>query len=263
MLGLMPQLTALCLRTSAEILSLYGRREQLAVARKADDTLLTRADLLAHEMLAAGLQEILPLDLVSEEAEHRVGLRDYWLIDPIDGTREFVEETGNFCLCIARILDHRPVFGLIFAPVSGHYYYAQEGAGSFASEGGAVRQIHCQDLGHRLITARPKVAAHIVKFAEALLGPNYEHQTRGSALKFCTIAAGRADVYPKLSRATSEWDIAAGHIILQEAGGFIRHFDGSEPRYGLKESMLNPPFVACASEALLERALQLKALLPQ
>lgn len=262
MLGLMPQLTALCLRTSAEILSLYGRGEQLAVARKADNTLLTRADLLAHEMLAAGLQDILPLELVSEEAEHKVGLKDYWLIDPIDGTREFVEETGNFCLCIARILDHRPVFGLIFAPVSGDYYYAAEGAGSFFCAGGEVQALHCHDLGRRLITARPQVAPYMIRFAQTLLGPNYEHRARGSALKFCSIAAGQADIYPKLSPATSEWDIAAGHVILQEAGGFIRFFDRSEPRYGTKESMLNPPFVACASEALLERALQLKALLP-
>ncbi len=259
MLILLPQIEALCRKTSAEILSFYGNQSTLTISQKSDNTPLTQADLLAHQQLSSGLAAILPLPVVSEESKDYQPSDDYWLIDPIDGTREFIEQSSNFCICIARICQQRPRFGLIYAPLSGHYWYAQAGAGAYHWDGQQHWRLQVQPRHHRLITARPRISAALKEFAAALLGHDYEHKTKGSALKFCLLAQGDADIYPKLVAATNEWDIASGDIILHEAGGFLRFGDGSLPRYGTKASPLNPPFIACNDAELLQRALALLA----
>lgn len=247
--AIIPSLTALCRKASAVILSYYGREEALATRQKNNHTPLTAADLAAHRLLHDGLMAIAPYPVVSEEAEdsHRRQSGMYWLIDPIDGTREFIRQSGEFCILIALIREHRPVLSLIYAPTSHEYWYAIAGGGSYKVDAhGAMRQLQC-----RAPTVPPAVITHnfpqskrMQDFLRDAFGADYHHLALGSALKFCAIAEGRADFYPKIVAKTSEWDIAAGDLLLHEAGGGIRFADGSLPQYGLSENTTNPPFLA-------------------
>lgn len=247
---LIAQLTALCQQTSAVILSYYHNHAALKVTQKDNNTPLTEADLAAHHALLAGLAQIIELPVLSEESapqEHQQRHDDYWLIDPIDGTREFIEHTDEFCIAIARIERHRPTLAYIYAPTSGDYWYALRGKGAYK---GHSDQRPPQRLSARpiadpatIITARIKLSKRMNTYLQDTFG-DYTRTTRGSALKFCVIAEGGADIYPKLSSTTSEWDIAAGDLLLHESGGGIRLLDNNLPRYGINNDTLNPPFLA-------------------
>lgn len=256
---LIAQLTALCHKTSAVILSYYGQKERLDIQNKSNDTPITRADLAAHDILVDALPGIIDIPVISEESDqatHKQRHRDYWLIDPIDGTREFIEETGGFCIAIARIVDHRPVLGYIYAPTQSTFWVAFDGKGAYRGNGDAeivaagkvlnqLRPITCRTIHPpiTIITAHRKLSKRMQAYLEQSFG-DYQREIAGSALKFCAIADGKADIYPKISCTTSEWDIAAGDILLHEAGGGLRLPDGSLRQYGTSESTLNPPFIA-------------------
>lgn len=247
--AIIPSLTALCQEASAVILSYYGRHEALATRQKDNHTPLTAADLAAHRILHDGLPRIADCPVVSEEAEQSHGRqeRHYWLIDPIDGTREFIRQSGEFCILIALIAQHRPVLAMIYAPVSGEYWYAIRHAGSYKVDAqGRTQRLHC-----RIPTEPPAIITHnfsqsqrMQRYLHDAFGAGYRHLRMGSALKFCAIAEGRADFYPKIVAKTSEWDIAAGDLLLHEAGGGIRFADGRLPQYGLSAHTINPPFLA-------------------
>ncbi|MDO5090664.1 MAG: 3'(2'),5'-bisphosphate nucleotidase CysQ [Cardiobacteriaceae bacterium] len=247
--AIIPSLTALCQKAGAVILSYYGKREALAIRAKDNHTPLTAADLAAHGILHDGLVAIANLPVVSEEAEasHRRQTGRYWLIDPIDGTREFIRESGEFCILIALIDAHRPVLAMIYAPVSGDIWYAVRGAGSYKTDAsGRTQRLQC-----RTPPAPPAVITHnfaqskrMQQYLAESFGAEHPHLRMGSALKFCAIAEGRADFYPKIVAKTSEWDIAAGDLLLHEAGGGIRFADGRLPQYGLSAHTTNPPFLA-------------------
>lgn len=256
---LIAQLTALCRKTSAVILSYYGDQERLDIQTKSNDTPLTRADLAAHDALIEGLPSIIDLPIISEESDRKAQLQrynDYWLIDPIDGTREFIEQTDGFCIAIARIVDHRPVLGYIYAPTSNEFWCAIKNKGThkgtysnIATNDGeptyTLKKLLCKTVEApiTIITARRKLRKPMEAYLERSFG-QYRQETAGSALKFCRIVEGSADIYPKTSAATSEWDIAAGDILLHEAGGGLRLVDGSVARYGCNDTTLNPPFIA-------------------
>ena len=260
---LIKQIAALGQKTGAAILSFYGQPDRYHIQQKSNHTPLTAADLAAHDLLTRELPRIIDLPCLSEESNadvHHNPPDDYWLIDPIDGTREFIENTGEFCIAIARIQQHRPTLGFIYAPVSGDYWYALRGQGAYKTDtNGNTRRLHCRPAPSPLtiITARMHIGKRMRDYLTRNFG-DYQHICRGSVLKFCAIAEGEADLYPKLSPTTSQWDIAAGDILLHEAGGGLRLLNNRPAQYGdsKQNSTTNPPFLAYGAgfdEADLQR----------
>lgn len=222
------------------------------VVHKSDRSPVTAADLAAQEVIAAGLADLEPrLPVVSEEAcaaawsERRKWLR-YWLVDPLDGTREFVKRNGEFTVNIALIDNHETVLGVVLAPVTGELYVARRGEGAWLQKtvGGAWQRIGTRDLAQPPTVAGSRShGGSAVSVLQALLGDDYTSHPLGSSLKFCVIARGEADVYLRRG-PTSEWDTAAAQCVLEEAGGAVLDLRGEPFRYNRGESLLNPEFIA-------------------
>jgi 3'(2'), 5'-bisphosphate nucleotidase len=233
----------------AAILEVYSGSHD--VEYKADDSPITRADRAAHEILAARLGRIAPsVPLLSEEAEaaHDPAVRgawhELWLVDPLDGTREFIGRNGEFTVNVALVRDHRPVLGVVAAPALGLTYYAAEGHGAFRRRDGAA----AEPIRVRRSAEPPVVVgsrSHRGDSLDALLARLGPHELRpmGSALKFCLVADGSADFYPRLG-PTSEWDTAAAQAVLEQAGGAVTTLDGRPLRYNERGTLLNPHFIA-------------------
>ncbi|HET7358565.1 MAG TPA: 3'(2'),5'-bisphosphate nucleotidase CysQ, partial [Rhodanobacteraceae bacterium] len=204
-----------------------------------------------------GLQELTPqIPVLSEESvdiawETRRQWSRYWLVDPLDGTREFVKRNGEFTVNIALIDGHRPVMGVVLAPVGGDLYYAEAGAGAF-------RQPQPGSTPQRLRTRPPAAPLRIAGSRShgserqgvllSRLG-DYTTLAMGSSLKFCLIARGEADLYLRAG-PTSEWDTAAAHCVLDEAGGAVLALDGQSLRYNTRAALLNPEFVAVGDPSI-------------
>ena len=241
----------LALEAGRTIMTFY--REGTAVETKADSTPVTEADRAADGLIVTGLQAATPdIPVISEESTSTgpapAGGR-FWLVDPLDGTREFIARTGEFTVNIALIEDGRPVLGVLHAPVQGETYVA-DGLGQAVRIVGDGRP---QAIRARQVPARGPavVASRLHRDAEtdryiANLRPD-RIESAGSALKFGLLARGEADIYPRFGR-TMEWDTAAGHAILSAAGGHVRDLNGRELSYG-KAGFVNPPFVACGVDA--------------
>jgi len=227
-------------------------REDFDVEMKSDMSPLTAADLAAQKVIAAGLAQIDPaLPVVSEEAsqlpwEERREWSRYWLVDPLDGTREFIKRNGEFTVNIALIENGRPVLGVVLAPVTEELFVAARGHGAWwqVQRGAEWERISTRAL------ANPPVAAGSRSHggsSEAtlrrLLGEEYQLHALGSSLKFCLIARGSADVYLRRG-PTSEWDTAAAQCVLEEAGGAVLDLAGKPLHYNRGESLLNPEFLA-------------------
>lgn len=253
---------ALAKRAGLGILDIYTRSKQFEIIKKSDHSPLTQADLLANEIITEGLQSLTPdIPLISEENEipafhERRDWSRFWLVDPLDGTREFIHHSGEFTVNIALIEDHRPILGVIYIPVSGACYYACEGHGAYKLHNrGDVEKINTRTWradntkvlashSRRLVEMREKLS-HIATFSIKHIG---------SSLKFCRIAEGISDFYPRLGD-TSEWDTAAGQIIVEEAGGKVVDLQGRPLIYNSRDSILNPHFMAIGDNALLETIL--------
>ena len=238
------------------ILTVY--RSDFDVVQKSDHSPVTAADLAAQEVIVAGLAELEPrLPVVSEEAraaawsERRQWTR-YWLVDPLDGTREFIKRNGEFTVNIALIDHHETVLGVVLAPVTGELYVARRGEGAWLqkSPGDAWQRI-----GTRALAQPPTVAGSrshgggTVTMLQGLLGNQYTAHPLGSSLKFCVIARGEADVYLRRG-PTSEWDTAAAQCVLEEAGGAVLDLHGEPFRYNRGESLLNPEFIAVGDTSI-------------
>ncbi|HXG28796.1 MAG TPA: 3'(2'),5'-bisphosphate nucleotidase CysQ [Nevskiales bacterium] len=244
---LLPAVAALARRAGDAILQVY--RQDFAVDHKGDDSPLTAADLASHRCIMDGLAGLTPeLPRLSEEGAdipfaERSRWRRYWLIDPLDGTREFVKRNGEFTVNIALVEDGRPVLGVVHAPVLGTTYLAADGAGAFKQDGDApAAPIRCSRTASpaRIVASR----SHVTPELEALLKrlPPHEALNIGSSLKLCLVAEGKADFYPRLG-LTSEWDTAAGQAVVEQAGGRVCTTDGAPLRYNQKDSLLNPDFL--------------------
>lgn len=246
-LALLPRVIEIAQRASAEIVRIYD--EGFSVEQKADRTPLTEADMAAHEVIDGALRALTPaLPVLSEESADiafavRSTWRRYWLVDPLDGTREFVRRNGEFTVNIALVEDHVPVMGVIVAPVTGRCYYATAGAGAFRMERGAApRPIRVRPLetGHVIVAgSRSHAGSRLARFLSRL--EDYTLISMGSSLKSCLVAEGAADVYPRLG-PTSEWDTAAAHCIVEEAGGQVTDARMRPLRYNTEDSLLNPDF---------------------
>lgn len=230
------------------IMTIY--QSDFQVNLKEDQSPLTAADLASHHYLVEALGKLAPVyPLLSEESsnipfEERSCWETFWLIDPLDGTKEFVKRNGEFTVNVALIEHHRPVLGVVCVPAKELCYFAAVGVGAFrqecegAPEAITVRSPAVHPL--RVIGSRSHAGE---KFQEYLnrLG-DHELLVSGSSLKFCRVAEGSADLYPRLG-PTSEWDTAAAHCIVNQAGGEVADFHGNPLRYNTKSSILNPNFL--------------------
>jgi 3'(2'), 5'-bisphosphate nucleotidase len=224
------------------------------VEEKEDKSPLTDADMAAHNLILKRLGELTPdIPILSEESTkpsftERSRWKTYWLVDPLDGTREFVKRNGEFTVNIALIHQHKSILGVINVPVLGTDYYAWDNGGCYKIENrGQAFRISVKKLdGKQLVVAgsRSHGSEMMQLYMEELGSKNGgapEVLRMGSSLKFCLVAEGRADLYPRLG-PTSEWDTAAAHCIVTEAGGYITRTDMSILQYNTKDSLLNPFF---------------------
>ena len=235
-----------------EILKVYDT--SFDVTTKEDASPLTEADLRAHRVIVDGLRELTPeVPVISEEAEpplfeERRHWQRYWLVDPLDGTKEFVSRNGEFTVNIALIEAGEPVLGVVGVPVRGHIYVGDcQGNEAFRmSEAGreSLRTRAMKPGCLTVVASRRHGGDRLTGYLDTL-AESFEiaRQPIGSSLKFCLLAEGEADFYPRLG-PTSEWDVAAAHAVLQAAGGAVMETDGTPLRYNTKESFLNPDFVA-------------------
>jgi 3'(2'), 5'-bisphosphate nucleotidase len=245
--SILPDVIKVADAASEKVLHIY--ESDFKVQYKDDKSPITAADVASHEEIVRGLRNISrDIPILSEEGksipwEERRHWRRFWLIDPIDGTKDFTQRTGEFTVNIALIENGEPVMGVVTAPALKEAYWGLVGEGAYKRDRtGKV---------HRIRVAEPKDAKRVVASKNHLneetrqfidtLG-EHELVQAGSSLKFCRIAEGHADIYPRLG-PTCEWDTAAAHAVLLAAGGRIETLEGEPLKYG-KENVLNPFFVA-------------------
>jgi 3'(2'), 5'-bisphosphate nucleotidase len=237
-------------KAGREILEVYGT--DFEAHSKADSSPVTAADLRAHAVIAAGLAEIdASCPVLSEESadinfETRRSWSRYWLVDPLDGTKEFISRNCEFTVNIALIEAHRPALGVVHVPVSDTTYSGIPGVGAWREANDRARlPIGVRRVVHpplRVVGSRSHADPQLENKLQQL-GP-YENRIAGSSIKLCLIAEGSADLYPRLG-PTSEWDIAAGQAVVEAAGGqVVTVSDGQALRYNEKPEYLNPAFMA-------------------
>jgi 3'(2'), 5'-bisphosphate nucleotidase len=230
-------------------------RSGTEVMDKSDGSPVTIADQKAEALIAAELQKLRPeIPMIGEESVAAGSIPDisggaFWLVDPLDGTREFITGSGDFTVNIALLKNFIPVMGIIYAPVADELYFGAEGQAFMSLEGGPLQKIAVrQTPSEGLTVVASKRHGDPERLNDFLKNKKVAQLiNRSSSLKFCTIAAGLADFYPRLG-PTSEWDTAAGDAILQAAGGRVVMLDGKLLTYGKTErKFLNPEFIASAA----------------
>jgi 3'(2'), 5'-bisphosphate nucleotidase len=253
---LLPRVVQLAREAGEAILKVYGEVDP-AVEYKRDNSPLTQADLASHHVIAAGLGSITPdWPVLSEESrqipfEQRRDWLRFWMVDPLDGTKEFLRRNGEFTVNIALIESGVPILGVVYAPALGKLYYAARGCGAWSQEGGNALPIRAAKAANgvlRVVVSRSHGSGeenldHFTGKAERC-----EFVPMGSSLKFCLVAEGLADLYPRTG-PTMEWDTAAAHCVLEQAGGSMSGLGGERFVYN-KPSLLNPGFVASAQAGI-------------
>ena len=251
----------IAIQAGLKILDHY--KKKLEIVKKLDKSPLTKADLDSNRIIIEGLKKIdNNIPILSEESliswDIRKNWNKYWLIDPLDGTKEFINKNGEFTVNISLIENYKPVLGIIYAPTLSTLYYASKNKGSY--------KIYCDNTLNNFDKSK-KINVSLKKISEHLLiigsrshsnddfdnwvkenVNDYEIIKKGSSLKFCEIADGSVDIYPRFG-PTSEWDIAAGHIILLEAKGAVYSLDNKEILYNTKKNLINPSFIASGINA--------------
>lgn len=252
--ALLPQVVSLAREAGQAVMKVYGEMNP-AVEYKRDNSPLTQADLASHQIIEAGLTRLVPeWPVLSEESkeipfEQRQGWGCFWLVDPLDGTKEFLKRNGEFTINIALMENAKPVLGVVYAPVIDKMYYAAKGAGCWLAEGGSVAPIRCgkSDNGKtRVVVSRSHASGDedVSRFTGD--AANCEFVSMGSSLKFCLVAQGVADIYPRTG-PTMEWDTAAAQCVVEQAGGSVTDLEGNPMNYN-KPVLLNPGFVVRGAE---------------
>ncbi|WP_091802821.1 3'(2'),5'-bisphosphate nucleotidase CysQ [Lysobacter sp. yr284] len=257
---------AIARAAAAAILEIYDG--EFAVERKADASPLTAADMAAHHTIVAGLARLTPdIPVLSEEsadevgAEQRHGWDRLWLVDPLDGTREFVKRNGEFSVNLALIENGEAVFGLVLAPVGGALWHGARGGHAYRRDGDDERRIQVQAPPAQPLRVAASRSHHSQRSDDFLARAHREAPggiamvSLGSSLKFCRIAEGSLDLYPRFG-PTSEWDTAAGQCVLEAAGGALVDPQGRPFRYNQRQGLLNGDFIAVGDTALPWRAWQ-------
>ena len=253
-----------------EILAVYDT--EFTVTHKADDSPLTLADERSHAVLSASLKTT-AIPILSEEGrqipfEERCRWDRLWVVDPLDGTKEFVSRNGEFTVNVALVDQGRPILGVVFAPVPDLLFFAAAGVGAFQITDAAAVLTEVPDrieslaeLGRRLplddsprtlriVASRSHLNAATAAYIDGLRRrhPDLETVSRGSSLKLCLVAEGSAQVYPRFA-PTMEWDTAAGHAVVAAAGGRVRVAETGEELGYNRRDLLNPAFIALAANA--------------
>lgn len=245
--ALLTRLTPLIRDAGQVIMDIYAT--DFDVTRKGDDSPVTQADQRAEDVILAGLAQIAPgIPVVAEEAVAAGKIPEvgeyFFLVDPLDGTKEFISRNGEFTVNIALIRAGRPVLGLVYAPAIGRLFTGAAGVGAWLEDAQGRRPIRCRavpDAGLTVVASRSH--GDETALDAFLAGRKVASRTNaGSSLKLCLVAAGEADVYPRLGR-TMEWDIAAGDAVLRAAGGKVTTLAGADLGYG-KPGWDNPHFAA-------------------
>ena len=245
--SLVEPVVALAEDAGRAILEVYST--DFEVQSKDDESPLTQADLASHRWIDAGLRSLTPdMPIISEESglpafAERSQWQRYWLIDPLDGTKEFVNRNDEFTVNIALIDNHRPVLGVVHVPVFNKTYVGCEGVGAQRRDGNAdpqpIRVAPASGSPARVVGSRSHRGASLDAYLENM--GDYDMVPMGSSLKFCVVAEGGADLYPRLG-PTSEWDTAAAQAVVEQAGGSVVTLDGKPMKYNAKEDILNPHF---------------------
>lgn len=242
---MLEQICRLAREAGVAIMQVYDGEKPLEATNKVDDSPVTAADIAAHRVILSGLKTLTAdIPVISEEDppawSERQHWRRYWLVDPLDGTKEFLKHNGEFTVNIALIEDGKPVLGVVYAPVNDVLYAAAEGK-AWKEENGERQQIHAREARPPLVVvSRSHSSDDELKEYLQQLG---EHQTTtvGSSLKFCLVAEGQAQLYPRFG-PTSIWDTAAGHAVAVAAGAQVHDWQGRTLDYTPRESFLNPGF---------------------
>lgn len=256
----MPAVIGLAQQAAQAILDIYQDHD-VGITYKEDESPLTRADLASHEIITHGLSQLTPdIPVVSEESRSQpdniASSPQVWVVDPVDGTKEFIKRNGEFTVNIALVERGEPILGVVFAPVLNLYYQAIRGAGAQRCDIGKDSQMSCSSLRVRPLATPLTVAAsrshggkRTQKFLKKL-GKAYDLtiHSRGSALKPCLVAEGSADIYPRFGK-TMAWDTAAPQCIVEEAGGMFCDFQGRPLRYDDPHAR-NPSFVVYGDKNL-------------
>jgi 3'(2'), 5'-bisphosphate nucleotidase len=246
-----------CLRAAGDaIISVY--KQPITIDTKADLSPVTIADLRSNDIITSFLSEKYPdIPIISEESQEtsyaeRRYWRRVWILDPLDGTREFINHSDDFCINLALIEDGRPTLGLMYLPVTRKTYWGTPSQGAFRLLDEEITQIYASNIAASAKNLRVPVSKnhldqstldHIDTLSDPILIP------LGSALKFLYIADGRADYYPRLAHIM-EWDVAAGHAIIAAAGGNVLEYLTSQPLTYNKQNLRNPYFIAIGSSCL-------------
>ena len=251
---LLLEICKISLLAGDEILQIYN--DKIEVVQKKDLSPLTKADIASNKIILRSLEALdNSIPILSEESlvnwNERKKWNKYWLVDPLDGTKEFIKKNGEFTVNIALIENNKPILGVIYVPTKSTLYFAQQNFGSFKIN--ITSELKSLDGAKKIFVSNQKIIQRVIgsrshsnqDFDEWVKNnfPNSIIVQAGSSYKFCLIAEGSADIYPRFG-PTSEWDIAAGHIIVNEAGGEVRTFDNTDIKYNTKEDLLNPHFYA-------------------
>src|ERR1700678_4007843 len=256
--GLADALIPIAARAGAPIMKVYDGA--FTVERKDDNSPLTLADLDSQRIIVESLRQLTPdIPILSEESAQapwvvRQSWRELWVVDPLDGTREFVKRNGEFTVNIALIVEHEPVLGVVAAPAQGLLYWGAVGIGAFSHHRGAAQMpIHVSAPGDplRVVGSRSHASAQTMEYLKGV--KPHVITGIGSSLKFCPVAEGQADLYPRCC-PTSEWDPAAGQALLEAAGGHVTRLDGHRLRYNCRDSVINGDFLAFSDAAALPRS---------
>jgi 3'(2'), 5'-bisphosphate nucleotidase len=245
--SLLDQVLEIADTASRKVMEIY--QTDFQVQTKDDNSPITEADIASHHVIVDGLTALTPdIPILSEESanapwEERKTWTRFWLVDPIDGTKDFTNRTGEFTVNIALIENGEPVMGVVTAPALGDAYWGIKGQGAWKREAdGSTRRLAVENPPQAIRAVASK--NHMNEDTRHFIQQLGEHQLvqAGSSLKFCRIAEGQADIYPRLG-PTCEWDTGAAHAVLVAAGGKVTQLDGTPLAYG-KEEVLNPYFVA-------------------
>jgi len=273
---LVSPLIELCSIAGEAICTHYHSAESGYYESKGDQSPLTRADLDSHAIILSGLEQMdEAIPILSEESTtidfaQRSSWKKYWLVDPLDGTREFLDRTGEFTINIALVEHHRPVLGLLFLPLEKKAYVGIPGAGAQCYEFSSEDQWQARQLRTRQLRSDEPLtilASHrhrgprlgsVLEWLEDRRGP-LKRMNSGSALKFCQLVEGTGDFYPRFSPCC-EWDTAAGQALLEAAGGSLLGMDGEPVQYNRRKSLMSPDFFAIgdAEHALWKELLALE-----
>lgn len=254
---LLPALSRIASEAGALIMGVYAR--DFEVEFKGDDSPLTQADLLAHRHIVEALQALTPdVPVISEEsadiaADERLRWPRLWLVDPLDGTREFIKKNGEFTVNIALIEEGWPTMGVVHAPAQQRTWAAAQGLGAWVEDAQGRSAIRTLAAPSPLRVAASR--SHLDDTTRAAMQRmgDTESVGVGSSLKFCLLAEGRIDVYPRFA-PTMEWDTAAGQCLVEQAGGVVLELDGSRKRYNQRDTLLNGHFIALGDAGLSWRS---------